>query len=32
MFQEDFAGRILSLESRAARPYADMVAERRRRS
>ena len=31
MFQEDFAGRILPFNSRAARPYADLVAERRRR-
>ena len=31
MFQEDFAGRILPFDSRAARPYADLVAERRRR-
>jgi hypothetical protein len=32
MFKEDFAGRILSFDSRAARPYADLVAERRRRA
>jgi predicted nucleic acid-binding protein len=31
LFQEDFAGRILPFDSRAARPYADIVAERRRR-
>ena len=31
MFKEDFAGRILSFDSRAACPYADLVAERRRR-
>ena len=31
MFQEDFAGRILPFDSRATRPYADLVAERRRR-
>lgn len=31
MFQEDFAGRILPFDSRAARAYADLVAERRGR-
>ena len=31
MFQEDFAGRILPFDSHAARRYADLVAERRRR-
>ncbi|MDQ2948028.1 MAG: VapC toxin family PIN domain ribonuclease, partial [Acidobacteriota bacterium] len=31
MFQVDFAGRILSFDSRATRPYADLVTERRRR-
>ena len=31
MFQEDFAGRILPFDCRAAHPYADLVAERRRR-
>ena len=31
MFDVDFAGRILPFDSRAARPYAEVVAERRRR-
>jgi predicted nucleic acid-binding protein len=31
MFKEDFAGRILAFDSDAARPYAELVSERRRR-
>lgn len=31
MFKEDFAGRVLAFDSEAARPYAEVVGERRRR-